>query len=111
MEITELSNSIIAALGAVMGGVGLEVTRRLLNRSKEKSDVATAIRAELRAEIVGLKKEIDDLEHELDDWKAKYYQLKEEYLRARYSLEGELRERHSMPHSLLDRKDDGHDVG
>lgn len=82
VTVSDIPSSVIAALGSVGGVIGLEVTRRWLSRSKEKSDVATTIRAELRTEIAGLKKEIDDLEEELTKWKDKYYALRESYLNA-----------------------------
>jgi septal ring factor EnvC (AmiA/AmiB activator) len=82
VTVSDIPSSVIAALGSIGGVIGLEVTRRWLSRSKEKSDVATTIRAELRTEIAGLKKEIDDLEEELTRWKDKYYTLRESYLNA-----------------------------
>lgn len=101
METSNVTIAVIAALGSLGSTVGLEIIRRWLTRSKEKSDVATTIRAELRTEIAGLKKEIDDLEREVDSWKKKYWDLREEYLDKREQLEREIKEAHAMPTTLL----------
>lgn len=107
MEASNVTVAIIAAVGSICSTVGLEIIRRWLTRSKEKTDIATTIRAELRNEIAGLKAEIDQLEGDVTEWKDKYYQLKEEYLRQRYELEQKVREVHQMPKTLLKGDKDG----
>lgn len=109
MDVNTVPASLIALAGTIFGGVGLEITRRWLNRSKEKDDVATAIRTELRAEIVGLKKEIDDLEKELTDWKNRYFTLKEEYLLARVQIESQINEAHKITTDVVPIRLENHD--
>lgn len=70
----------IALAGTIFGGVGLEVIRRALAKSKEREDSATALRNELRAELTALKAETAAVEKELDHWKQKYYELYEKYV-------------------------------
>jgi hypothetical protein len=70
----------IALAGTIFGGVGLEVIRRALAKSKEREDSATALRVELRGELTALKAETAAVEKELDHWKQKYYELFEKYV-------------------------------
>lgn len=73
-------DALIALLGTLFGGVGLEVIRRALAKSKEKEDSATAMRNELRTELTSLKAEMSAVEKELDLWRQKYYELYEKYV-------------------------------
>lgn len=74
----------LALLGALFGGVGLKVVGDLLNkwlnRGKEQFDEAAAIRAELRTEVQKLRAEIGELRQEAERWKERYYKLLQEYL-------------------------------
>lgn len=98
--------ALIAAGGSIFSTIGLNLLSKWVIHSKEKNDVATAIRAELRTEITGLKAEIDELEEQLSLWRGKYWDLKEEYIRKRAELEQQVRDAHSMPTTLL--KGDNH---
>jgi hypothetical protein len=71
--------AVIALIGTVFGGAGLKAIESLLNRSKTQSDVASQIRAELRTDVQALRAELDKLEKELDAWKAKYYDLLDQF--------------------------------
>jgi len=82
---------VLAVVGTVFGGAGLEVTRRWLNRTKDRDDTATELRKELRDELASLKKELDDVEAELDVWKQKYYDLLQQFVSVKGQLEDSLR--------------------
>lgn len=73
-----MSNEIIAAAGSALGVILLEITRRLLSAGKDRSDIATALRTEMRLEITSLKKERDDLADEVERWRDRYYDLREQ---------------------------------
>lgn len=83
--------SLIALLGALFGGAGLEFIRRWLDKAKEKDDTATALRNELRSELTALKTELQGVERELDEWKAKYYEVVEKYITIKVQYENILR--------------------
>jgi uncharacterized protein (DUF3084 family) len=83
---------LIALLGTIFGGAGLEFIKRWLNKAKEKDDTATALRNELRSELTGLKTEMQAVEKELDEWKAKYYDVVEKYLTIKIQYEQALRQ-------------------
>jgi hypothetical protein len=82
---------IIALLGTLFGGAGLEFIKRWLGKAKERDDTATALRNELRGELTSLKKELANVEKELDEWKAKYYEVVERYLTIKIQYENALR--------------------
>ena len=82
---------IIALLGTIFGGAGLEFIKRWLGKAKEKDDTATALRNELRGELTSLKTELSNVERELDEWKAKYYEVVEKYLTVKIQYENALR--------------------
>lgn len=82
---------IIALLGTLFGGAGLELIKRWLGKAKEKDDTATQLRKELRGELTSLKKELSDVERELDEWKARYYEVMEKYLTVKIQYENALR--------------------
>lgn len=73
-------DALIAVIGTVFGGAGLEVVKRMLAKSKEKEDSATSLRNELRSELTVLKGEMIAVERELDLWRQKYYELFEKYV-------------------------------
>lgn len=82
----EITDSVLALIAAVFGGVGLKVLEKALNRGKEKMDLAAQIRAELRSDQAALRKEIENfrvevkhLEDQLDKWRTKYYELLEQF--------------------------------
>ena len=56
---------------AVITVIGMKLMEHFLLGKKLRLDDATAIRQELRAEVLALRKE-------LDEWRNKYYALKEE---------------------------------
>lgn len=77
-----LSNSaFLALIGTIFGGVGLKVLDSILSRSKTKTDLAAQIRAELRTDVQALRDEVRKLETELDTWKAKFYDLLDQFYR------------------------------
>lgn len=84
----------IALVGTLFGGAGLEIIRRFMDRRQRKNDEASKIRAELRVEIDGLRKQLENaakeeqrLEAELERIKGLYYDTKEEYLSAIVELQ------------------------
>jgi len=74
------NDALIAVIGTIFGGAGLEVVKRMLAKSKEKEDSATSLRNELRSELTVLKSEMVAVEKELDLWRQKYYELFEKYV-------------------------------
>lgn len=79
-----MSSEIYILLGTIFGGVGLKVIEAYLNRGKEKVDLASQIRDELREDIERYKNEVSEYKREvkeltlsLEDWKKKYYDLLE----------------------------------
>lgn len=82
---------IIALLGTLFGGAGLEFIKRWLGKAKEKDDTATDLRNELRGELTSIKTELANVERELDEWKAKYYEVVEKYLTVKIQYENALR--------------------
>lgn len=82
---------IIALLGTLFGGAGLEFIKRWLGKAKEKDDTATDLRNELRGELTSIKTELAAVERELDEWKAKYYEVVEKYLTVKIQYENALR--------------------
>jgi predicted nucleic acid-binding Zn-ribbon protein len=87
----EINQAWLALIGALLGGSGLKFVEYLLNRSKSKEDAATQMRAELRDEIRGLREELRKVEDELDKWRAKYYELMDEFMSAKVDLAEALR--------------------
>lgn len=80
MDFSNSQDALIALFGTIFGGAGLEIIRRILAKSKEKEDSATAFRNELRTELTSLKVEMSTVEKELDMWRQKYYELFEKYI-------------------------------
>lgn len=87
--------AILALLGTIFAGVGLELVRALLSRGQKRVDAATELRQELRqegetlkAEAAKLREEIRQVEKELDAWKEKYFLLLQEYLEIKNQLGG-----------------------
>jgi predicted nuclease with TOPRIM domain len=72
----------IALVGALFGGVGLKVAEAILGRRKSRDDLASSLRTELRTDISSLRIENEHLRHEVehleetvDEWRDKYYSL------------------------------------
>lgn len=110
------SDALIALIGTLFGGGGLELIRRALAKSKEREDSATALRNELRTELTSLKAEMLSVEKELDEWKLKYYELFEKYLLVKLQYEEALSElekegvkmpRRTLPKTPLDKGEGG----
>lgn len=87
----EISQAWLALLGALLGGSGLKFVEHWLSRSKIKEDAATQMRTELREEIKGLREELRTVEDELDKWRGKYYELMDEFMKAKGDLAEALR--------------------
>lgn len=87
----EISQAWLALLGALLGGSGLKVIEYWLNRSKVREDAAAQMRTELRDEIKGLREELRTVEDELDKWRGKYYELMDEFMKAKGDLAEALR--------------------
>ena len=87
-----MDTAILALLGTIFAGVGLEVVKNWFTRG-QKIDAATEIRQELRkeaedlkADAAALREEIRKVEKELDAWKEKYFLLLQEYLEIKSHL-------------------------
>jgi len=80
----------LALIGTIFGGAGLKIVENLLNKSKTQSDVAAQIRTELRTDVQALRDEIRKVETELDMWKAKYYDLLDQFYKKGLTPDGTL---------------------
>ncbi len=87
----EISQAWLALLGALLGGSGLKFVEYWLSRSKVREDAAAQMRTELRYEIKGLREELRTVEDEMDKWRGKYYELMDEFMRAKGDLAEALR--------------------
>ena len=87
----EISQAWLALLGALLGGSGLKFVEYWLSRSKVKEDAAAQMQTELRDEIKGLREELRTVEDELDKWRGKYYELMDEFMKAKGDLAEALR--------------------
>lgn len=103
----ELNSAVIALVGTVFGGAGLKAVEAFINRSrdkieKEKSDaeIASHMREELRGEITELRKELRQVEGELDAWRQKYYDLLDQFIQVKTSLDASLRQMKEETKSL-----------
>lgn len=83
----EISQAWLALIGAVLGGSGLKVIEYWLNKSRVENDAAATFRNELRDEVKTLRNELRQAETELDAWKAKYYELMDEFLKFRSNID------------------------
>lgn len=90
-NLPDISEGWLALIGALLGGSGLKIVEAWLNRSKVKEDSATELRNELRAEVRGLRDELRTVEDELDKWRGKYYELLDEFIKAKGDLAEALR--------------------
>lgn len=87
----EISQAWLALIGAVLGGSGLKIMESWLNKSKVRDDAASAFRTELRDEVKNLRDELRKVETDLDNWRAKYYELMEQFLKVKAELDAALR--------------------
>jgi septal ring factor EnvC (AmiA/AmiB activator) len=85
--INDYSIPLIALIGTVFGGAGLEFIKRWLSKAKDRTDIATELRAELRQDLNNLKKEMDAMEDQLIEWKDKYYDMLLQKMELRVELE------------------------
>lgn len=83
----EISQAWLALIGALLGGSGLKVIEFWLSRSKTRDDTAANFRNELREEVKTLRDELRKVETELDSWRAKYYELMDEYVKFKHGEE------------------------
>jgi len=89
--VPEISQAWLALIGAVLGGSGLKIMESWLNKSKVRDDAASAFRTELRDEVKNLRDELRKVETDLDNWRAKYYELMEQFLKVKAELDAALR--------------------
>jgi predicted nuclease with TOPRIM domain len=82
----EINQAWLALFAALLGGSGLKVIEYWLNRSKTQDDSAAAMRTELREEVRNLREELRTVEEQLDLWRGKYYELMEEFMKAKGDL-------------------------
>ena len=75
--------TLYATVGAILGAGLTKLIEKIFGLKKRELDEASAIRAELRAELRFLNDRISAVHKELDMWKAKYYTLTEEHLQLR----------------------------
>jgi len=86
----EISQAWLALIGALLGGSGLKIIESWLNRSKVKDDAATNFRNELRQEVTSLREELRKVEEDLERWRAKYYELMDNFLKVKLQLDAAL---------------------
>lgn len=70
-----MTEAIIAAVAALLGGTGLKVLEWVLGRSKQKIDFASQLRDELRVDLATLREELQRVEQRLDHHKKMYYSM------------------------------------
>ncbi len=82
-NLLSLHSSIVALLGAVLGGVGVKVVDQWFSLRKSHSRGQTDIQLELHRELAKVREEtrvdLEKVEMELDEWKQKYYKLMEDH--------------------------------
>lgn len=72
--------ALIALAGTLLGGVGVKIVEKIMNRGQEKTDTASELRAELRNDIARLREELKEEARDADLYKQKYWELKAELL-------------------------------
>lgn len=65
----------MALIGVVFGGAGLKLIESIMTRDKDKADVATQFREELRTEVSGLRDELHILDDRLNKSRQMYYTI------------------------------------
>ena len=71
----------VAAVSALLGAVLTKAIDAIIVRSGRLSEEATAIRAELRAEVTQSRQRIDALEAEVEELRTRLHQVQEERAR------------------------------
>lgn len=99
---------LVALVSALTGGGFIKIMENWLSRSKQKSEQDKLFRDELRAEAVGLRKQLEELknelkqaEDELDEFKKKYWQVYTEYQQFKFSVYGILLQNGIKPSDVL----------
>lgn len=77
--------TIIALVAALFGGGGLKFLEHILNRNKERADLATELRNELRTEVTALREEVKGVDDALDAARRRYFRLLANYHELRAS--------------------------
>ncbi len=72
-----MNQALLAALLTAGGAIGLAIVNHFLTSGRDKFDVATQIREELRKDNATLRQEIKDVQKELSLFKDKCYALLE----------------------------------
>lgn len=62
-----------------------------LSKAKRNEDSNLQLRTELREEVRTLRGELRTVEDELDKWRGKYYELMDEFMKAKFDLAEALR--------------------
>ena len=86
MNIGDYGIPLIALIGTLFGGAGLEFIKRWLAKAKEKDTTATDLRNELRGDLTELKKELEAVEKEVTEWKNRYYDVMEKKMMTEHQL-------------------------
>jgi FtsZ-binding cell division protein ZapB len=71
----EINEAYLTLAGTIFGGLGLKIGEKILGRGKDKNDIATKLRTELRTDNSELRAEVNKLEDAMDEWRNKYYAL------------------------------------
>lgn len=86
MDLNAYAIPLIALIGTIFGGAGLEFIKRWLAKAKDKDTTATDLRNELRTDLNTLKAELETVEKEVTQWKDRYYDVMEKKLQVEHSL-------------------------
>lgn len=88
-----LSDAELALIGTAVGSVGLEITRRLLDRKSKQSTEGNAIREELRNSVQDLRDQLaaaklreQQLDDEVEEWRSKFYDKRDEDIKSQTNL-------------------------
>lgn len=88
-----LSDAELALIGTIVGSVGLEILRRILDRKNVHAAQSQEIRDELRNQVLDLRdqlakaKEVEQrLEDEVDEWRTKYLDKRDEDIKNQTQL-------------------------
>lgn len=65
---------LLAGIFTLLGGVGLKVVEKFMNKNVEKRDD----RKEFREQIEGLQKRLDEVEKEVTFWRNRFYEEQED---------------------------------
>lgn len=81
------SDLILAAISAIVAGLGVKLIDLFINRGSVRIDEAQQIRLELREEAKKRAEEISELKDELFTWKERYYDILHQYEEVKLELE------------------------